>query len=492
MKRKSNPNAWLHFWRSNMFLLPLSEVSDAPVPMSRMLRLALIQVSVGMALVLLTGTLNRVMILELGVAARVVAVMVALPVLFAPARLLVGFRSDHHRSVLGWKRVPYIWFGTLAQFGGFAIMPFALLILSGDTAGPLWVGHASAALAFLLVGAGMHTSQTAGLALANDVVAASDRPRVVAMLYVMLLLGMMVSALLFGALLQDFTQVKLIQVIQAAALFTVIANLVALWKQESFRRGGSENISISAQSRPRFIATWRRFSSELRMERFLLVVGLGSMGFAMQDILLEPYGGEILHLSVGATTALTAMYAAGALVAFLFAGQRLSEGAHPYRLCANGALVGILGLSCVIFAAPLASVTCFRLGTFLIGLGGGLFCVGTLTCAMAFGARESESGTAGMSGFALGAWGAVHASAVGVGVAAGGTLRDVVSGYATRGAFGVDLADPVLGYTVVYHVEILLLFVMLVVLGPLVGVPRGDLGGALPRGQFGLSDFPSL
>ena len=88
--------------------LPLAEVAETGLPLSRIVRLSLLQVSVGMALVLLTGTLNRVMIIELGVAAKVVATMVALPVLFAPARLLVGFRSDHHRSVLGWRRIPYI------------------------------------------------------------------------------------------------------------------------------------------------------------------------------------------------------------------------------------------------------------------------------------------------------------------------------------------------------------------------------------------------
>lgn len=497
---------WLGFLRSNMFLLPLAEVHAGRVRMRRMLRLSLLQITVGMALVLLTGTLNRVMILELGVAAHVVAVMVALPVLFAPARLLVGFRSDHHRSVLGWRRVPYIWFGSLAQFGGFAIMPFALLILSGDTSGPLWVGDVSAALAFLLVGAGLHTTQTAGLALANDIVAEEDRPRVVAILYVMLLLGMLVSALLFGYLLRDFTQVKLIQVVQAAAVITVVANLVALWKQETFRRQTPDE--ASADARPDFLSTWRVFSAKLRMQRFLLAVGLGSMGFAMQDILLEPYGGEILNLSVGATTALTALYAAGALVAFMFAGERLSRGGNPYRLCANGALIGILGFSLVVFAAPLSSVICFRMGTFLIGLGGGLFCVGTLISAMAFGAQDSTakgaltdasghpdcsaSSATSMNGFALGAWGAVHATAVGIGVAAGGTLRDLVSGYAVRGGLGAGFEDPVLGYTVVYHIEILLLFAMLVVLGPLVNMSPQKSAPALPNGRFGLSDFPSL
>jgi BCD family chlorophyll transporter-like MFS transporter len=97
-----------------------------------------------MAAVLLNGTLNRVMIVELGVPAWLVALMVALPLLFAPLRALIGFRSDTHRSALGWRRVPYIWMGTLLQFGGLAIMPFALLVLSGDTHGPAWVGQAGA------------------------------------------------------------------------------------------------------------------------------------------------------------------------------------------------------------------------------------------------------------------------------------------------------------------------------------------------------------
>jgi BCD family chlorophyll transporter-like MFS transporter len=43
------------------------------------------------------------------------------------------------------------------------------------------------------------------------------------------------------------------------------------------------------------------------------------MAFNMQDVLLEPYGGEILGLSVSATTLLTATWACGALVGFALA-----------------------------------------------------------------------------------------------------------------------------------------------------------------------------
>ena len=141
-------------------------------------------------MVLLIGTLNRVLIVELGVPAWLVSLMVGLPLVFAPFRAFIGFRSDNHRSALGWRRVPYIWMGTLLQFGGLAIMPFALLVLSGDTHGPIWIGQVASAFAFLLVGAGLQTTQTAGLALATDLAPEEARPRVIALMYVMLLVGM--------------------------------------------------------------------------------------------------------------------------------------------------------------------------------------------------------------------------------------------------------------------------------------------------------------
>ena len=69
------------------------------------------------------GTLNRVMIVELSLPATIVAVMIALPVLIAPFRALLGFKSDNYRSAIGWKRIPYLWFGSLWQMGGLAVMP---------------------------------------------------------------------------------------------------------------------------------------------------------------------------------------------------------------------------------------------------------------------------------------------------------------------------------------------------------------------------------
>ena len=441
--------------------LPFADAATTELPLPRLLRLSLFQVTVGMAMVLLVGTLNRVMIVELGVAAWLVAAMVAVPLVVAPFRALIGFRSDTHRSVLGWKRVPYIWIGTLLQFGGLAIMPFALIVLSGDSHGPAWIGHAGAALAFLLVGAGLQTTQTAGLALATDLAPAHARPRVVALMYVMLLLGMVVSGLLFGVALHHFSQVRLIQVVQGAGLLTMVVNLVALWKQEA----RSPSTRTRNERVPSFRENWARFARRGQAIRFLVAVGLGTAAFNMQDIILEPYGGEILHLPVAATTTLTALMALGALVAFGAAARALGRGTSPHRLAAVGLLVGVLAFSCVIFAQPLDAPDLFRAGAMLVGFGAGLFSVGTLTAAMNL---END----GFNGLALGAWGAVQASCAGVAIAAGGAVRDLVSGWATSGALGVALSNPATGYSFVYHIEIGLLFATLVAIGPLVRTPR--------------------
>ena len=197
-------------------MLPFADAASRDLPIGQLLRLSLFQVSVGLASVMLLGTLNRVMIVELSVPAMIVAIMIALPVLIAPFRALIGFRSDTYRSAIGWKRVPFIWFGSLWQMGGLAVMPFALLVLSGDqTVGPTWAGEVLAALAFLMTGLGLHMTQTAGLALASDRATEETRPRVVALLYVMYLLGMGLSALLIGWLLRDFTNLTLIRVVKA-------------------------------------------------------------------------------------------------------------------------------------------------------------------------------------------------------------------------------------------------------------------------------------
>lgn len=439
---------WIKFGAK---FLPFADAASDVLPLSRLLRLSLFQISVGMALALLIGTLNRVMIVELHVPAALVAVMVSLPLLFAPFRAIIGFRSDHHRSHLGWRRVPYIWMGTLLQFGGFAIMPFALLVLGGlgqASNAPAWVGDLGAGLAFLLVGAGLHTTQTVGLALATDLAPPEDRPKVVGLMYVMLLLGIIMSSVVFGYVLEDFSPGTLIRTVQGAAVITICLNVIALWKQEGRTRDRSPGVY---EEDPDFMESFKLFCNGDNAVRRLLAIGLGTMAFSMEDILLEPFGGEILGFSVAQTTYLTAILAMGGLIGFAWASQILSRGGDPFKMASRGAMIGIPAFIAVIFSAPNASAPLFTVGVIFIGFGAGLFGHGTLTATM-------NSAPPGQAGLALGAWGAVQASTAGAAMALGGILRDLVA----------QFTDSATAYSTVYSIEVVLLLLTVLIMNPLV------------------------
>lgn len=463
--------------------MPFADIATADVPLSRFLRLSLFQLTVGMSTTLFYGTLNRVMILELHVPATIVAFMIAIPLLVAPFRALIGFKSDTHRSVLGWKRVPFIWGGTLMQFGGLAIMPFALIVLSGDQAlGTRWMAFIGSAIAFFLVGAGAHTVQTSGLALATDLADEEKRPRVVALMYIMMLFGATISAFVLGGLLRDYQPIRLIQVIQGAAVFTIVCNSIALWKQEARVRGVTPY--AKGERRPAFLDAWRTFVAGGSAVRLLVATGLGFFAFNMQDVLLEPYGGEILGWSVAQTTSLTGIAALGAIGAFVMAARMLERGRDAVRVAALGTVIGVVSFVFVIFASPLQFSGMFVAGTFLMGLGEGLFAIGTLSAAM--GLRDATQ-----HGIALGAWGAVFASCEGLSMACAGMIRDALAHAVQAGQLITGLNDPSVPYSVVYHIETLLLFATLVALGPLVRLVRAGAIERPAKSEFGLADLPA-
>lgn len=441
--------------------LPFADVATDDVPLSRLLRLSLFQVTVGAALVLLVGTLNRVMIVELSVPATLVAGMLALPLLFAPFRTLIGHKSDQHRSALGLRRVPYIWKGTMYQFGGFAVMPFALLVLSGygeAIDAPRWIGLSSAGLAFLLVGAGLHIVQTAGLALATDLVKEEDQPKVVGLMYVMLLLGMVVSALIYGRLLETYTPGRLIQVIQGTAVLTIALNLLALWKQEA--RDRSRAAAMVQQPVVPFREAWSSLVAQPGMIRLMVLIGLGTFGFGMADVLLEPYGGQALGFTVAETTRLTALFATGTLIGFGIASRVLSGPSDAVSIGRVGALVGVPGFAAIILASFGGGFWVFLAGVLATGLGAGLFGHATLTATI-------RAAPGHRIGLALGTWGAVQATCAGIGVALAGITRDIIVNLPALG--GLSEHAP---YNYVFAIEIA--FLMLAALVAIPGRAKPD------------------
>ena len=343
------------------------------------------------------------------------------------------------------------------------------------------MAYAGTGLAFLLVGAGAHTTQTAGLALATDIVDEDKRPRVIALMYLMMLMGTLVSALVLERLLQNFTPFTLIQVIQGTAVFTVVCNAFSLWKQEVRVRGVVEY--QKGERRPMFRDAWRTFSEGGQAVRLLLASGLGFFAFNLQDVLLEPYGGEILKFTVAETTALTAIMAFGAVIAFAWSANVMRANTDPIKLASHGAIVGILGFALIAAASLSKSAFLFRVGVMMIGFGEGLFGVGTLSYAMNI--RDASQ-----HGIALGAWGAVFATAEGLSFAVSGIAKDWLSHLVSRGALGSGISSPAAPYTMVYLTEVVVLLATLIPLFSL--LRREPVQDAVDSSRsFGLADIPA-
>lgn len=457
-------------------VMPFADAASPDLPLPRLLRLSMFQFVIGMVTALLVGTLNRVMIVELEVPAWWVALAVGLPMVFAPLRGLIGYRSDTHPSVLGLKRIPYLWVGSLLLFGGLAILPFALLVLGDNQPGQVWVGRIGAAFAFLIIGAGIQVTQTAGMALASDLADDDKRPRVVALLYTMLLMGLIVSSAAYGLLLQHFSPLRLIQVIQGSAVLVLVLNLFALWKQEA------RQTSRGQREEGGFGRHWRELMAQPQMRRFLWATALGSCAFGMQDIVLEPYGAQVLGLGVGSTSGLTAVAALGSMLAFGLSARVLNRHIGACMLGGLGAVIGLLAFAMVIFSAPMQSVLLFKAGVLLVGLASGMFSVAMLVNAMTYG-------DARLGGLALGAWGAVQATSAGLAMALGGILRDGIDALATSGRLGEALQNNVTGYSFVYHLEMYLLLTVLIALGPM--AHRGMKRRQPVATRFGLAELPS-
>jgi BCD family chlorophyll transporter-like MFS transporter len=202
----------------------------------------------------------------------------------------------------------------------------------------------------------------------------------------------------------------------------------------------------------------------------------------MSDVLLEPFGGEVLNLTVSATTKLTALFALGGLVGFAFASHVLGRGGDPYRVATTGALLGLPAFALVLLAAPVGVALLFPLGNFLIGFGGALFGHGTLTATMTRAPKNQ-------AGLALGAWGAVQASAAGLAMALSGGIRDGVNAALDASAAFEGLGAVAGGYITVYALEIGLLLVTIAAAAPLLRrVAAGGSGAAAaaianPRGS---------
>lgn len=440
----------------------------------RVLRLGLFQFGMGLSLAPITGTLNRVLIDELRVPAVAVGFLIAIHYFVSPVRAMIGFQSDKKRAAGRW-RTPYVVFGAMLTYGGLACAPFALILLSGDGTISFWPAMIACTVIFLAYGIGVNIVETAYLALVSDITAARDRGRVLAVLWTLLVLGTVVSSIVIGWLLQNYSNILLIRVMQGSAVIFIVLAFLALWGQERLRSDGRvEGPLDGTVIRATLWQSVRILLSQRPLRNLFVVLFISTLAFSTHDVLLEPYGGQVLGMSVAETTQLTALWGIAMLISIAAAGWLLWRGRSPVLPIILGCAVGAVGFFVISYASDARLADLFRSGVWFIGMGRGMFIVGSIALVMSLADRSHI-------GLFLGLWGVMQALAQGFGTVGGGLLRDVA-----QHQFG----SVVLGYTVVYGTSLALLVIALTLLGAL------RFGRQIQQGEVrspwaGLKDIPA-
>jgi BCD family chlorophyll transporter-like MFS transporter len=166
-----------------------------------------------------------------------------------------------------------------------------------------------------------------------------------------------------------------------------------------------------------------------------------------QDILLEPYAGEAFGMTVAQAARITSLWGVCFLAALLIAGA-LENRVRKKVVAFWGAWSALIGFVLIAASGVIANVGVFYTGVVLLGIGTGLSTVSNLALML-------DMTVAGKIGLFIGAWGMANAASRLTGSVLGGVVRDVM----TR-----VLDDLVLGYVVVFGIEVVMLLGSLILL----------------------------
>ncbi len=403
------------------------------------IQLGLVHVAVAMTLVPINSTLNRVMIKELALSAALVAALASLPYLFSPIQVAIGSWSDRH-PILGFRRTPYILAGLILCAAGVAVSPQVAFLLHENLPLGILVGL----LAFGAWGMGYNLSSVSYLSLASELSGEKGRGRTVAVMWFMMIVGIIFTAIGLSRMVDPYTPQALIRAFGIIALAALSLGLIGLIRLEPRSISSSAGAHSEAYSLKQMagVITRNPVGRSFFVYLFLLLAAI--LG---QDILLEPFAAEAFGMTVTQTTRITSLWGTFVLIAIILAGWL--EGRAPRRLVVQSGNLGALGgFLIILLSGLLGSLQVFYLGVILLGIGTGIATVSNLSLMF-------DLTVPGEVGLYMGAWGVSNALSRLAGSVLGGAVRDAV---------GQISGSSSAGYLAVFGIEALMLFAAVLML----------------------------
>jgi MFS transporter, BCD family, chlorophyll transporter len=402
------------------------------------LQLGLIHVAVAMTLVPINSTLNRVMIAEFAISATLVAVLASLPYFFSPIQMAIGSFSDRH-PIFGLRRTPYILLGLILCVLGVTVAPYVAFTIADNFSIGILIGI----LAFGAWGMGYNFAAVSYLSLASEISGEQGRGKTIAVMFVLMITGIIFTSIGLSRLLDPYTTEALISSFRTVGIVSLLLGLLGLVRLEDRTVPGAGPVSERHSWRVMAEAVFK--NKQARLFFWYLIILLAAL--LGQDILLEPYAAEAFLMPVNVTTRITAIWGICMLVTLIIAG--ILEGKVPKRKVAwAGGWGAFSGFFLIVLSGILNSPGVFYSGVVLLGAGTGLATVSNLSLML-------DMTTAGNVGLFIGAWGMANAASRLIGYVVGGALRDAV----TRFAQNVET-----GYIVVFSLEGLMILVSLFML----------------------------
>jgi MFS transporter, BCD family, chlorophyll transporter len=384
-----------------------SALTDTARPLGWLgiMRLGLVQAALGGVVALTTSTLNRVAVVEYGLAASLPAALVAWHYAVQLSRPHWGHASD-----VGRARTPWI-MGGVGALGLGAVMATDATILSASSP---YLALVLSVLGFSLIGAGVGAAGTSLLALLATAVAPERRPAAAAITWIMMVMGIVITAGVSGSLLDPFSPQRLALVATGVALVAFVVAVCAIHGVE--KRLPKPQVS-ARREKASFARAARAMFADPIARRFTLFVFLSMLAYSAQDLILEPFAGLVFGFTPGESTKLAGVQHSGVLLGMILVGAAgAALGGHKAGWMKGWTVFGCAASALALTALALAS----QVGpgwplaptVFALGAANGVFAVSAIGSMMGLaGGGEGEAG----EGMHMGVWGAAQAIAFGLG-----------------------------------------------------------------------------
>jgi BCD family chlorophyll transporter-like MFS transporter len=419
-------------------------MNAVPLSWPGIVRLGLVQAALGSVVVLVTSTLNRVMVVEYALPAVLPGMLVALHYAVQLIRPRFGHGSD-----VGGRRTPWIVGGMALLAVAGVICAIATLSLSQN----FWPALALAILAYALVGLGVGAAGTSLLVLMAKRVDEKRRAAAATIMWILMIAGFAVTSTAVGHFLDPFTPRRLLVVTSVAAAIAFCLAVLAVWNVEG---DGEPSLPGSSPARPgsarvdsSFKAALRRVWVEPQARGFTVFVFISMLAYSAQELLLEPFAGLVFGYTLGESAQLAGLWHSAVLVGMISVGVACSGARRLGSLrawtiggcCASAAaLLSLAGADVMGPAWPV------RASVAALGLANGIFAVAAIGSMM----ELAHHGAPGSAGVRMGLWGAAQAVAFALGGVLGTFIIDAI-----RYFFG----SPVAAFAIVFGVEALLFLV---------------------------------